>query len=74
VILPPSHRLATRKTIDLKELARDPFVIYSSVQAPALHAVVTLACQRAGFVPRVAQEAHNCRPSRAWSTAVLASG
>jgi DNA-binding transcriptional LysR family regulator len=56
-IVPPSHRLASRGNIDLKELDGEPFVIYSSSQAPALHAVVTLACQRAGFVPRVAQEA-----------------
>jgi len=56
-ILPPRHRLSKRRNIGLQELAQDEFVIYSATKAPALHAVVTLACQSAGFVPRIAQEA-----------------
>ncbi|MGI4813503.1 MAG: LysR substrate-binding domain-containing protein [Janthinobacterium lividum] len=56
-ILPPGHALRRRKSLKLSDLSADPFVMYSHTQAPSMHAVVTLACQRAGFSPIIAQEA-----------------
>lgn len=47
--------LARRRRIGLKALAEQPFILYS--QASVLHRTILLACQRAGFIPRVAQQA-----------------
>lgn len=54
-VLPASDVLARRKTLDLGALADRSFIIYSPVSV--LHATIRLACHRAGFNPRVAQEA-----------------
>ncbi|WP_062343332.1 LysR family transcriptional regulator [Novosphingobium sp. CCH12-A3] len=54
-VLPASDVLAGRKTLDLGALADRSFIIYSPVSV--LHATIRLACHRAGFTPRVAQEA-----------------
>lgn len=54
-VLPASDVLARRKTLDLGALADRSFIIYSPVSV--LHAAIRLACHRAGFTPRVAQEA-----------------
>lgn len=54
-VLPDSDVLARRKTLDLGALADRSFIIYSPVSV--LHATIRLACHRAGFTPRVAQEA-----------------
>ena len=55
VVLPANDVLARRKTLDLGALADRGFIIYSPVSV--LHATIRLACHRAGFTPRVAQEA-----------------
>jgi DNA-binding transcriptional LysR family regulator len=47
--------LARRRRIGLKALAERPFILYS--QSSVLHQTIMLACQRAGFIPRVAQQA-----------------
>lgn len=47
--------LSRRRRIALKTLAERPFILYS--RSSGLHQIVTLACQRAGFIPRVAQQA-----------------
>lgn len=51
VVLPPGHRLTGRPTIDVRDLAEDDWV------APALgnpcRDVVVLACEHAGFAPRI---------------------
>jgi DNA-binding transcriptional LysR family regulator len=49
-----SHPLAHRKHLSLADLSAEPFISYS---APSLKAVIMIACQRAGFVPRISQEA-----------------
>jgi DNA-binding transcriptional LysR family regulator len=56
-VLPKGHALLAKKRLCLADLADEPFVQYSATASPSMHAVVNLACQRAGFVPRVAQEA-----------------
>lgn len=54
-VLPATDVLARRKTLELAALADRSFIIYSPISV--LHATIRLACHRAGFTPRVAQEA-----------------
>jgi DNA-binding transcriptional LysR family regulator len=56
-VLPPAHPLATRRQLPLNALAEEPFVHFPRIVAPALFDQIADACQRAGFRPRVVQEA-----------------
>lgn len=49
--------LGRRRKIELKDLASEPFVWFSPKEVPGLHSMALLACQRAGFLPRVHQQA-----------------
>mgnify|MGYP001131971066 CR=1 FL=1 len=51
-----SNPLANRGKLRLSELANQPFVMFEPISV--LHSMIMLACQRAGFAPRAAQEAH----------------
>ncbi|HEX9240851.1 MAG TPA: LysR substrate-binding domain-containing protein [Anaeromyxobacter sp.] len=53
-VLHPSHPLARRKTLALRELRDTPFVLYRPEFA--LHGHIIEACRRAGFKPQVASE------------------
>ncbi len=53
--LPESSRLAQADSVALEALANEPFVLQSRVSA--MHSITLSACQRAGFIPLVAQEA-----------------
>src|SRR5512146_1855655 len=53
-VLHPSHPLARRKTLALRELRSTPFVLYRPEFA--LHGHIMDACRRAGFKPEVASE------------------
>jgi DNA-binding transcriptional LysR family regulator len=56
--LPARHRLArTRGRIAVRELAAEAFVMAPRAIAPGLHDIVAALTARAGFAPRVAQEA-----------------
>jgi len=57
LFLPPGHRLAKRKRLSLRDVADEAFVFPSGAQSPAMHGSIMAACQAAGFVPRIAQEA-----------------
>jgi DNA-binding transcriptional LysR family regulator len=58
VALPSRHRLArSRGGISMRELAGESFVMAPREIAPGLHDAVTALATRAGFAPRVAQEA-----------------
>jgi len=50
----PSHPLARRRTVALRELAEVPFVLYRPEFA--LHGHIVDACRRAGFTPTVVSE------------------
>lgn len=52
--LPPRHPLADREVVDLATLANDPFVLVGG--GSGLRRVIEAACQRVGFIPRVAVE------------------
>ena len=49
------HPLARRRTLRIADLAGEALVLHGPVSV--LRSVVMLACQRAGFAPRIAQEA-----------------
>lgn len=53
--LPRTDPAAGCKTLALADLAQRSFIIHSPVSV--LNATIRLACERAGFVPRVTQEA-----------------
>jgi DNA-binding transcriptional LysR family regulator len=55
--VPAGHRLARRRRMALAQLANEPFVMLSALQSPAFMGAIYSACSRAGFVPRVVQEA-----------------
>lgn len=55
--LPLGNPLAQKAEVRMDELATESFVFYSREDAAGLHATAMLACQRAGFLPRVTQEA-----------------
>jgi DNA-binding transcriptional LysR family regulator len=56
VALPRGHALAGRGPLHLAELEGDRFVMYAPGGAGGLHSAAMLACQHAGFVPKIAQE------------------
>jgi DNA-binding transcriptional LysR family regulator len=57
-VLPAVHRLARRRMrLAVRDLAEEPFVMVPRELAPGLHDIVTSLAARAGFAPRVAQEA-----------------
>lgn len=56
-VLPPAHTLAGRKQLPLTDMAEEPFVHFPRAVAPALFDQIADACRRAGFRPRVVQEA-----------------
>lgn len=56
--LPATHRLASRRKINLAELAAEPFVLSPASHKCGLLDNVIAACRAAGFTPRVVQEAH----------------
>lgn len=57
VALPRGHELAQRGPLRLSELAGESFVMYSATSAAGLQSAAMLACQSAGFVPKISQEA-----------------
>jgi len=55
VALPYSHPLARKRRLDLRQLADQPFVVHSEISV--LRATTVAACQNAGFIARIVQEA-----------------
>jgi len=55
--IPRGNPLAARSELSLGDMAHEAFVLYTRGFAAGLHGAAMLACQHAGFVPRVAQEA-----------------
>lgn len=56
-VLPGDSPLRRRKRLALCDLADQAFVMYSAAAAANLRGQVMLACQAAGFTPKVVQEA-----------------
>lgn len=55
--VPKSHPLAQQESIKLKELKDERFVLYSHRSAPGFHVRMIELCRRAGFAPKITQEA-----------------
>lgn len=57
VVLPDDHRLVKHRRIPLKALAQEPFVMFPRARGPAFFDQLMSLCGRAGFTPRIVQEA-----------------
>jgi DNA-binding transcriptional LysR family regulator len=57
VALPEANALARSDWVTLADLQDESFVLFPHQQGPALHSRIMQACRRAGFLPRVTQEA-----------------
>jgi DNA-binding transcriptional LysR family regulator len=55
--LPVSHPLAKKATIKLSQLAGEPFILFPRALGPNFFDQIVGACRRAGFGPKIAQEA-----------------
>lgn len=55
-VLPIGHLLLNRKRLQLKDLSSLPMLGFEAESTPTLHMVTLMACQRAGFTPRIVQE------------------
>jgi DNA-binding transcriptional LysR family regulator len=53
LVLPSAHRTAARETIDLKELADEPYIGFCRDCAPGLADQIMKVCNDAGFSPRI---------------------
>ncbi|ONF96844.1 LysR family transcriptional regulator [Sphingomonas jeddahensis] len=70
VALPARHRLAGNASIELVDLAGDPFILYPRSNGRLLYDSIIAACRNAGFSPRIAQEA----PQMASTVNLVAAG
>ena len=60
VALPRDHALGKRgatSPVAMRDLKGEPFIVFARQQGPAFYDSTLAACQRAGFSPRIAQEA-----------------
>ena len=56
-VLPAAHPLAKRAQVKLADLANEPFVLFPRSVGDALYDKIIGLCVKAGFTPRVVQEA-----------------
>lgn len=57
VAVPRAHRLHKRKAVRLQELAGEALVMFPHRGSPLFHSRIMAMCHRAGFTPRVVQQA-----------------
>jgi DNA-binding transcriptional LysR family regulator len=57
VAMPNAHPLSNRARVSLRSLEAEPFVSFARELAPVLYDQLISMCQRAGFSPRIVQEA-----------------
>ena len=57
VAVPRNHPLAARDEVRLQELAGEPMVMFPRRGSPLFHSRIMSMCERAGFTPRVVQQA-----------------
>ena len=55
--LPHDHRLRNQRSVDVRSLRSEPFILFPRHAAPGLYDQIDSICRRAGFKPQVAQEA-----------------
>ncbi|TVY00513.1 LysR family transcriptional regulator [Cohnella terricola] len=54
LVVPPSHRMAGRQSVNLGELSEERFILFS--REFALHGIINRACESMGFSPRIVYE------------------
>lgn len=57
IALPQAHRLAAEATLNIGQLKGEAFVLFSRPVGAGLYDDILAACRRAGFSPRIGQEA-----------------
>lgn len=57
IAVPAGHPLATREQVRIKELAAESFISFPATEGAGFAAALLAACQTAGFLPKVVQEA-----------------
>ncbi len=57
VVLPDDHPLTAQRTIPLRALAQEPFVMFPRARGPAFFDQLMSLCSAAGFTPHIVQEA-----------------
>jgi DNA-binding transcriptional LysR family regulator len=57
LLAPRSHRLGKTDRVRLEDLRDEPFVLYDRVLVPNLFGQTIMACEAAGFLPNVVEEA-----------------
>jgi DNA-binding transcriptional LysR family regulator len=57
IAVPRSHPLATRRSVKIKALAAESFISFPASEDAGFVAALLGACQSAGFLPKVVQEA-----------------
>ncbi|AKJ69582.1 LysR family transcriptional regulator [Pandoraea thiooxydans] len=62
--LPVAHRLARRRTIEVRALANEPFILFPRSVSPHYHDLIIAMCVEAGFSPLIRHEA------RLWQSVV----
>jgi DNA-binding transcriptional LysR family regulator len=55
--IPAGHQLAALKVIRLGDMRDEPWVLSPPLQAPGFYSRIATACGKAGFAPRVVQQA-----------------
>jgi DNA-binding transcriptional LysR family regulator len=55
-VLPRGHRLLARRTVSLRDLSAEPFVLVARRVVTLVYDQILSACNAAGFTPRIVQE------------------
>jgi DNA-binding transcriptional LysR family regulator len=55
-VLPEKHRLARPGTLDLNELANEPWVMFPRENDPTIYDRMIALCQNSGFSPKIVHE------------------
>lgn len=56
-VLPKDHAAASQKKLNLKDLSKDPFILYPREVGPTLFDIIIAACRDSGFEPILGQSA-----------------
>lgn len=54
--LPPDHPLGKKSSLTLEQLKDEPFVLFENRDGSTSHVSALIACQQAGFTPKVVQQ------------------
>jgi DNA-binding transcriptional LysR family regulator len=55
--LPEGHLLAKADQVTLADMSQESWILFAARQGPGLHRIIHAACNKAGFSPKIGQEA-----------------